>query len=200
MFFSKPKQEEVSGQLEIDLIMSMVKAVNKISLQKFEVSFKEKPKIDKKMVVQWQGKMKVLRPVDCVFVSVVLIQRPKAKDNGIFVLYLPESIGEMIAIAFGIKRADGEEGLLKACGDFLTEIANQFKANMLKLGYEDLQFSLPMNFTSRVDQLFDFYQATKFQITFLNDGEKFLEFDVGTGPIKKIAQPQAPIAAPEEPK
>jgi len=195
MFFSKPKEEEVSGQLEIDLIMSMVKAVSKISLQKFEMTLKEKPKIDKKMVVQWQGKMKVLKPADCVYVSAMLIQRQKVKDNGIFVLYLPESIAEMIAMSAHVKRSDGEEGLLKACGDFLVEIGYHFKAHMLKLGYEDLQFSAPVNFTSKVDQLFDFYQLTKFQITFFRDGEKFLEFDVGTGPIKKIAQPQ-PSAQP----
>jgi len=190
MFFSKPKEEEVSGQLEIDLIMSMVKAVNKVSLQKFELSLKEKPKIEKKMVVQWQGKMKVLRPTDCVYISVMMIQRPKAKDNGIFVLYLPESIAEMIGISAHVTRGDGEEGLLKACGEFLIEIGNYFKAYMLKLGYEDLQFSPPVNFTSKVDQLFDFYQTTKFQITFFRDEEKFLEFDVGMGPIKRIAQPQ----------
>jgi len=190
MFFSKSKEEEVSGQLEIDLIMSMVKAVNKVSLQKFELSLKEKPKIEKKMVVQWQGKMKVLRPADCVYVSVMMIQRPKAKDNGIFVLYLPESIAEMLASSAHVKRSDGEEGVLKACGDFLIEIANYFKMYMLKLGYEDLNFSTPANFTSKVDQLFDFYQLTKFQITFFKDEEKFLEFDVGMGPTRKVAPPQ----------
>ncbi len=190
MFFSKPKPEEVSGQLEIDLIMSMVKAVNKVVLQKFEISFKEKPKIDKKMVVQWQGKMKIVKPSDCVFISVTVIERPQAKDNGIVVLYIPESIAETIAVVFGAKRSDGVEGLLKACGSFLTEVADCFKAYMTKLGYEDLKFSAPMNFTLKVDQLFDFYQATRFQITFSHEGEKFLEFDVGTGPLKKIAMPQ----------
>jgi hypothetical protein len=191
MLFSKPKEEEVSGQLEIDLIMSMVKAVNKTVLQKFEISFKEKPKIDKKTVVTWQGKMKIVKPSDCVFISVIVIQRPKVKDNGIFVLYLPESIAETIAVRFGAKRADGEVGLLKACGDFLIEVTNYFKEYMLKLGYEDLKFSSPMNFTSKVDQLFDFYQSTKFQVTFVHEGEKFLEFDVGIGPLKKSAIPAA---------
>lgn len=198
MFFSKPKEEEVSGQLEIDLIMSMVKAVNKVALQKFELTFKEKPKIDRKAVVQWQGKMKIVKPTDCVFISTIMIQRPKAKDNGIFVLYLPEATGEMIAIASGAKRSDGEMGLLKACGDFLTEVANCFKMYMLKLGYEDLLFSLPTSFTSKSDQLFDFYQPTKFQITFLKDDEKFLEFDVGMGPIKKSALPQASVDPKKE--
>ena len=187
MFFSKPKEAEVSGQLEIDMIMSMVKAVNKIVLSKVEISFKEKPKIDKKPILTWQGKMKIVKPSDCVFVSAIVIQQPKAKDNGIFVLYLPESIGEMIALRYGAKPSEGESALLKACGDFLSETVSYFKDYMLKLGYEGLQFSSPMNFTSKVDQLFDFYQSTKFQITFQHQEEKFFEFDVGIGPLKKSA-------------
>ena len=192
MFFSKPKEEEVSGQLEIDLIMSMVKAVQKVVFQKFEENFKEKPKIDKKMVVQWQGKMKILKPSDCVYTSVIMIERPKAKDNGIIILYIPEMIAESIALACGAVRSEGLEGLLRGCGIFLSDVAGAFKTYMLKLGYEELRFSETTNFSSNVNQLFDYYQSTKFQITFMKDNEKFVEFEVGIGPIKKVAAPASP--------
>lgn len=192
MLFSKPKEEEVSGQLEIDLIMSMVKAVQKVVLQRFEENFKDKPKIEKKMVVQWQGKMKILKPADCVYTSVILIERPKIKDNGIIILYIPEMIAESIALACGAVRSEGLEGLLRGCGVFLGDVATAFKNYMLKLGYEELRFSETINFSSNVNQLFDYYQSTKFQITFIKDSEKFVEFEVGIGPIKKIAQPPNP--------
>lgn len=194
MFFSKPKEEEVSGQLEIDLIMSMVKAVQKVVLQKFEENFKEKPKIEKKMVVQWQGKMKITRPADCVYTSVILIERPKAKDNGIIILYIPEMIAESVALACGAMRSEGMEGLLRGCGVFLSDVASMFQSYMNKLGYEELKFSQTTNFASNPNQLFDYYQSTKFQITFIKDDEKFVEFDVGIGPIKKTATPAGPQA------
>jgi hypothetical protein len=63
---------------------------------------------------------------------------------------------------------------------------------MLKLGYEELRFSETTNFSSNVNQLFDYYQSTKFQITFMKDNEKFVEFEVGIGPIKKVAAPASP--------
>ncbi|MDP8264635.1 MAG: hypothetical protein P9M12_04030 [Candidatus Aceula lacicola] len=183
--FGKKEEEGISGQLEIDLIMSARKAIERTARKRTNVELKEKPKIEQKPAVKWQGKMKVLRPADCVYVSAIAIERGDPKDNGIAILFIPESVAEFIARASDVPSSEEYDGVMRACGEFLNEMLERFKSYLVKLGYEELSFSEPHNFSSRVDQLFDYSRSTKFEITFFRNKEKFVQLELGIGPLKK---------------
>jgi len=184
-FFGKKEEEGISGQLEIDLIMSVRKAVEKTASKKINVKLTEKPVIKQKPTVMWQNKMKVMRPADCVFSSAIIIERGNPKDNGIAVLFIPESVAEFIATASGVSFSEGYDGVMRACGEFLNEMLKRFGTYMTNLGYEELKLSQPHNFSARVDQLFDYNRLTKFEMTFLRNSEKFVQLELGIGPLKK---------------
>ena len=183
--FGKKEEEGISGQLEIDLIMSARKAIVKTAEKKINVKLEEKPKIEQKPVVMWQGKMKVMRPTDCVYVSAITIERGNPKDNGIAILFIPEEVAEFIATASGVPFSEGYDGVMRACGEFLNEMLERFRNYLMKLGYEELKFSQPQNFSSTVNQLFDYTRLTKFEITFSRKKEKFVQLELGIGPLKK---------------
>ena len=185
LFGKKEDDEGISGQLEIDLIMSARKAIEKTAEKKINVKLVDKPKILQKSIVMWQNKMKVMRPADCVYVSAIVIETGDPKNNGIAILFIPEAVAEFIATASGVPFSEGYDGVMRACGEFLNEVLERFKKYLLKLEYEALNFSEPQNFSSRVDQLFDYRRPSKFEMTFFRKGEKFVQLELGIGRLKK---------------
>ncbi len=184
-FSKEPVEEPISGQLEIDLIMSARKAVEKVVKTKLEISLDGKPVIEQKPVVHWQGKMKILRPSDCVFVSAIVIDREKTEEKGIAVLFIPDTIAETIAGSMGVPRSEGIDGVMRGCGEFLNEVAERFKHYLDKLEYEEIKFSEPVNFSSQPSKLFEYDRSMKFELTFFKKEEKFVQLEVGIGPLKK---------------
>ena len=183
--FGKKEEEPISGQLEIDLIISVRKAIDKTVAKMFEIKLEEKPKIEQHPTIQWEGKFKVSKPSDCVFCSTITIERENHDDNGIVVLFIPESIAEIIAGGLGISLKQGEEGVMKGCGQFLEAVVEYFTKHLVKLGYEELKFSEPYNFSHKVDQLFDYHRSKKYVLTFSHKGEKFVQVEMGIGPLRK---------------
>ncbi|MDD3375074.1 MAG: hypothetical protein PHY73_05060 [Candidatus Omnitrophica bacterium] len=183
--FGKKDDEGISGQLEIDLIMSARKAIERTAEKKINVKLVDKPKILQKPVVMWQNKMKVCRPTDCVYVSAIVIETGDPKNKGIAILFIPEEVAEFIATASGVPFSEGYDGVMRACGEFLNDVLERFKGYLQKLGYQELNFSQPQNFSSRVDQLFDYNRLSKFEMTFFRNKSKFVQLELGIGSLKK---------------
>jgi len=180
--FGGKKEQPISDQLEIDLIMSVRRAVDKTASRMLEIKLEEKPKIDQHATVQWQGKTKISRPSDCSYISGVVIPREDQIDNGLVVFYIPESIGELISGALG--GGHKEEGINESCAKFLKETVEYFKNHLVKLGYEELKIPEPL--TLGKDALVDYSRSSKYQLIFYYKGEKFIQVDLGIGPLKKI--------------
>lgn len=182
--FSK-KEQPVSGQLEIDLILSAQKAIYKSALKILEIKLEDKPKIAQHPCVQWQGKLKVLRPSGCTHIAGVIIQRPDPIDNGMILLFASESIAELIAGSLGIRAGADGQGLFQACEKFSKQVIEFFRESLQKLGYEDLNIPEPESFVQK-DFLVDYFRSTKYSLTFTHKEERFLHLDLGVGPLKKM--------------
>jgi hypothetical protein len=180
------KEHPISGQLEIDLILSAQKAVYKAALKILEIRLEDKPKIAQHPCVQWQGKMKVTRPSGCTHVAGVIIERPDPIDNGFILFFTSENTAEMIAGSLGIRPGADGQGLYQACEIFLKQVIEFFRESLQKLGYEDLALPEPQSFPQK-DFLVDYFRISRYCLTFTHKDERFLNVDLGIGPLKKIA-------------
>ncbi|MDP8266768.1 MAG: hypothetical protein P9M07_07495 [Candidatus Aceula meridiana] len=180
--FGGKKEQPISDQLEIDLIMSVCRAVDKTTLKMLEIKLEEKPKVDQHATVQWQGKTKISRPSDCRYVSGVVIPREEQNDNGMVIFYIPDSIAELISGALGAGHK--EEAINQSCAEFLKGTVEYFKNHLVKLGYEELKVSEPL--TLGKDSLIDYHRSSKYQLIFYRKGEKFVQIDLGIGPLQKV--------------
>lgn len=179
-----PMVSGVSNQRDIDIIMSARKAVVSTISAMCHLELQEKPKIESSPVIQWQGKMRVLKPLDCVFVSVITyrhdaLKLKKFECNGIVILYVPEDTAVTMLRSFGFVGIPEVEDILDGCGEFLNVMAGTLKTELIKRGYDDFNLSSPHTFGSQIDELFDFYGKEKFELTFTVEGSLFLQLDVG---------------------
>lgn len=182
-FFGKRfKEEPISGQLEIDLIMSAKKAIEKVTLKMFEFKLDENPKVEQKYTVMWDDQMRLLKPSDCTFVSLIILERQKKEDNGMFAFYIPDSIATTIGAMKGKKT---EEAIMEVCGEYLSAVVEQFKSYLNRLGYESVKVGDPINFAYKVSGLFPYFRSVKYSIIFNRKKEKFVQAEVGIGPLKK---------------
>ncbi len=185
MFFFGKKEEPISGQLEIDLILSARKAVCKTVLKLLEVKLEEKPNIKQRPTVQWQGKMKLSKPSGYTYAAGVVIPRAHAIDNGMIVFFISENIAELFAGSLGIRPGAEGQGLVQSCEKFFEQAVGYFRESLVKLGYEELKIPEPESFLER-EALLDYFRSTKYVITFYQKGERFLQIEMGIGPLQKI--------------
>lgn len=180
----------VRNQADIDLILCVRRAVERTLSTMCHISLVEKPTIELKPVVKWMGKMRVIKPLDCAFVSVITFRHGAAKRkiyevNGFIVLYIPETTADELIKALGLSGTFDEDDIKDACGEFLNIMAGSFKLELVKVGYEELEISPPFNFGFKVDELFDYYQDYKFDLTFFKEGKTYLHVDIALDKIVK---------------
>lgn len=188
------KYDEIKGpsnQVEIDIIMSIKKAVDKAVETVMHFSFNEKPVIERKQVIDWQGRMRIVKPPDCAFVSLITLRRQKARIwhfsvHGFIVIYIPEDTAYTILRCYGIVGEMKESDVRDGCGEFLNNIAGLFKRTMVSLGYEELEISTPHNFGFHVDELIDYRENFKFEVIFNHEEKKFLHIDIALSQIRKV--------------
>jgi len=183
-------QQGVRNQTDIEIIMCMRRAVMQTFSTMCHIDLKEKPKIKLKPVVRWQGKIRVIKPVDCSFCSVITFghqreNKKKYEVDGIIVLYIPDSTSEVLLPAMGLRGNFDEDDIKDACGEFLNVMAGGFKAELVKNGYEEIEISTPFNFGLKVDELFDYYEDYEFEISFFREQKRFLQVDIGLDKITK---------------
>jgi|GEM_PF-637852 len=190
----KEKYGDINGpsnQTEIDIIMAAKKAVEKSVETMLKFTLNEKPLIERKPVIDWQGRMRVVKPADCAFVSIITLRRQKAQIlhfsvHGFFTIYIPEDTADTILRGLGMTGPVTDDDIRDGCGEFLNIIAGLFKRFLVSMGYEELEISLPHNFGFHVDELIDFKEPFKFEIVFMHEGKKFLHVDIGTEKMKKV--------------
>ncbi len=173
----------VKNQTEIDIIMSARRAVVHTINTMCHIELKEKPQIENKPTIQWQGKMRVLKPLDCVFVSVITYRHDSLKlkqfeVSGIVILYVTEDTALAMVKSFGFVGKPEYDDILDGCGEFLNVMAGNLKTELINRGYDDFTLSTPHTFGSQIDELFDFYGTNKFELKFSVEGETFLQLDI----------------------
>lgn len=181
-----------SNQTEIDIIIAVKKAVEKATSSIIHIELSEKPVITRKPIVVWQNRMRIINPGDCAFVSLVSLRHPQGKGdnfaiNGFIVIYIPEETADMMTRALGKGGQLSDEDIRYGCGEFLNSMADMFKRYLMAMSYEELSVGAPHNFGSRVDELVDYHEPTKFEVVFSHEETKFLHVDIGIEKIKKIA-------------
>ncbi|MEW5895069.1 MAG: chemotaxis protein CheX [Candidatus Omnitrophota bacterium] len=184
-------RQGVRNQTDIDIIMCLRKAVTHTFSIMCHLDIAEKPRIELKPVVRWQGKMRIIKPIEAAFVSVITFKNPSRKlkkyeVNGIIILYIPGATVDIVLPAMGLGMSFDEDDIKDACGEFLNVVAGSFKTELVKNGYEEMEISTPVNFGCNVDELFDYYQDHKFEITFFKDGQQLFQVDVGLNELSKI--------------
>ena len=185
------KVQGPSNQTEIDIIMAAKKAVEKAVETMIHIVLSEKPIIQRKQIIDWQGRMRVIKPVDCAYVAIITLRRQKAQVfhfsvHGFIIIYIPEDTAGIILKALGMTGPLAEEDIRDGCGEFLNIIAGLFKRYMVGMGYEELEISTPHSFSFHVDELVDYRDNSKFEIVFNHEEMKFLHVDVAVEQIKKL--------------
>ena len=180
---SAPPSTGVTNQRDIDILISARKAVQDTFSTMCHIDLTEKPTISTKPVIQWQGKMRVLKPLDCVFVSVITFRHDTVKlkhfeVSGIVILYVPEDTASAFVRAFGLSGTPEEDDIRDCCGEFLNVMAGSLKTELVKKGYDNFDLSTPHSFGAKVDELFDYYGNEKFELVFTIEGKLFLQLDV----------------------
>jgi hypothetical protein len=180
-----------SNQTEIDFIMAVKKAVERATETSVHITLSEKPIISRKPIVVWQGRMRIVNPTDCAFVSLVSLRHAQGKKEnlaitGFIVIYIPEDTATMLGRVLGKTGLSLEDDILYGCGEYLNNIAELFKGYLKALLYEELVVGVPHNFGAHVDELVDYHEPTKFEVVFNHDEMKFLHVDIGIEKINKI--------------
>lgn len=189
---SGPEQGLLSTQLEIDTIMCIKRAVAVTFLKMCNLKLPP-PQIHKKPIIKWQGRMRLIKPLDTAFTSVITFRLSESKSNryevlGIAGLYVSEDVLSLLLQSLGLRGLTDEEDLKDGLGEFLNVICGAFKAELVKEGYPELNISTPYNFSRAIDELFDYYKDEKFEMLFPipPDNEMHFYLDLALTSVDKL--------------
>ena len=178
-----------------NLAGTLAEIVEKSFQGAFPVNFSDKPAIEVRDIIEYDGRMRVSGMEifnGPTYISAVNFYRSakeqaEGKACGAIVIYLKEGQLEALLKGAGFKGVDDEDGqsVMNACAELSKTIAVNFKNELKGKGYSELILSSAKsyqnNVPSGIDFSFDQYQ--KYEISFSIKGEKSLAADLTLSPI-----------------
>ncbi len=181
-----------------NLAINLAGVVKNMFKKRGELALSCEPVIEKKDIVEFMHRMRVFgmeKFETPTFISSVNYYKSvkdleEHKALGTVIVYVEqEFVGKLLRyLQYPIIDEDDEDELKDACGTLCNVIAGQFKAEVAKLGYIELQMS---HFSSYRNSAFlgvEFasQQREKYEISFFLQDKKRLVIELTMGNIPKI--------------
>ena len=162
------------------------------------IKFSAKPSIERKDIIEWQGKMRIAgmekfnEPTFISFVNYYLSEQDKQKKSvlGAVIIFVIE--GQLVSILnkLGYPKVDDESEteMKEGCGKLCQDIGEAFKAKIGAMGYAEPLMTIPENYRSNVPQgvSFNFKEYDKFELNFSLENKKVLVIEMTLGPIRRL--------------
>ena len=180
------------------MALALSAAVKKVLFEKSETKFSSEPVIEKKPIVQFMRRMRVdgmEKFQATAFFSFVHFYRNAAaleteQPLGILIVYIERTfVPEMLRLLkYPYIDYDDDAQVLDGMGAIANLIAGQFKRELARLGYADLEMS---HFQSHVNSVvngvdYPHDQNEKYEISFEVDGKKRMAVEMVVDPLPKI--------------
>ncbi|HAJ57513.1 MAG TPA: hypothetical protein DCL35_07080 [Candidatus Omnitrophica bacterium] len=159
----------------VDIVTSGMRAVNKTLRNMSQIVLTEMPELRNVNVVNIRA-----MATENTFTSVMILQQ-KEKDavvKGGLIVYISKFNIKNLFGALELDEFSGQAELEDMCGEFCNVIAGCFKTELVNLGYEDVQLSLPENFYGVINQDYGIEATAKHTLNFSNAGRSLLTIDV----------------------
>ncbi|MFA5089033.1 MAG: hypothetical protein WC552_08405 [Candidatus Omnitrophota bacterium] len=180
-----------------DPIKCVIEVVKAAFEGKSQAEIAEKPVIEKKNLMEYEGKMRVVgmdafnEPTYIVTVSFYLSAKAQAShlSCGAFVFYLKQAGAEDLLKSLGYREAEeeNEPSMLKGCGEFCKTLVQKFIASLREKGYVELLASPPEAYRNSVPFGIDF-SLDQFELgrtIFSLKGSKTMVVDITMGFIPR---------------
>ena len=164
--------------------------------KKGPVKFSEKPSLERKDIIEYNGKMRIAgmekfnNPAFISFVNYYLSEQEKQKRSavGAVVLFVLETHLVTILNKLGYPKVDDESEteMMEGCGKLCADIGEAFKSKLSSMGYAQLLMTTPENYRNAIPQgvSFSFKEYDKFEISFKLD-KKVMAAEMTMGVIPR---------------
>jgi len=179
------------------LALALAAAVKKIFKDKADKKFSSEPLLEKKLITQFVGRMRIdamqkfNRPT--VFSTIHFYkdakQMSKNKPIGVLIVYIERKyILELLHILKYPPIDDDEEEEVKdACGALCNIIAGYFRNEMISLGYPTLEMSPFHSYINSAINGVDYCveEIYKYEVSFEIQGDRRLVTEMVMGPLRR---------------
>ena len=159
------------------------------------VRFSARPKFEKKPIVEFMRRMRIFgmeKFDNPTYISIVnfYLNTKQMKQRavwGLVAIYIEQDYMEKLLrdLQYPVVDSEDVEDMKDACGAVCNIIAGQFRAEILDLGFANLEMSHFSSYLNNAQSGVEFYNNVreKFEIGFFIKGEKRLVAELTMGPI-----------------
>lgn len=159
----------------VDIASSTMRAVNKTLRNMTEIVLMEMPAVRKVDIVCVKA-----MALENTFTSIMIFQQ-KSKEaslKGGMIFYISTYNIKNLFGSLGIDENSGEGDIKDMCGEFCNVAAGCFKTEIVALGYEDVQLSLPENYFGVMNLDLEIEASCKYNLSFSHEGKGLFNIDV----------------------
>jgi len=159
----------------IDVVSSAMRAVN-LSLKNISsITVKELPSIHKKELFA----VRILSGDD-TFTSIMVLGNKKqsAGVKIVMVVYIANCDIKNLFASLGLNDKSSETELRDACGEFCNILAGSFKTEIVALGLQDIEMSLPRSYYGAIEEYIQMETTFKYTLGISNEDNPLLTLDV----------------------
>ena len=162
------------------------------------IRFSSKPTLEKKPIIEFMRRMRIFgmeKFNNPTFVSTInyylnIKELKKRSVWGLIAIYVEQDNLASLMRLLQYPQVDDEdaEGMKDACGALCNLIGGQFRIDLLRHGYTNLEMSHFSSYLNRSTGGVEFYDKIreKYEINFYIKREKRLVVEIAMGPIPKI--------------
>lgn len=197
----KPKiaNKEQHAEELFTMSLALTIAVKKVFFEKSELKFSAEPEIEKKPIIQFVQRMRVEAMEkfnQTTFFSVVHFYKDQVsmqanEPAGFVIAYIERTfVPEMLRLLkYPYIDYDDDNEVLDGTGAIINLIAGQFKKELIRLGYLDLEMSHFKSYINSVPNGVEYPrdQGDKYEIAFQIEDKKRLVVEMVMGPLSKTA-------------
>ena len=191
------KNQEDNSEALFTMSLALCASVKKVFFEKSETKFSSEPIVEKKLIIQFMQRMRIdamEKFNQTTFFSVVHFYKDTAaleKNTpvGVLIVYIERKfVPEMLRLLkYPYIDYDNDNEVMDGAGSIVNLIAGQFKKELARLGYADLEISPFKSYVNTVADGVDYPrdQTHKYEISFDIDDKKRLAVEMVMSALPK---------------
>ena len=159
----------------IDIVTSAMRAVGHTLGNVCGIVLEEMPSVRRDENI---GAIMMPEGVRTTFVSFSQAYGGKNIKGGV-VVYIARTSLPILFGSLGITDISSESEIRDVCGEFCNIVTGVFKTEIVRLGYEDVQLSVPESYSDNISDAVNAINANfKYKLVFSHNGRGLLSIDV----------------------
>ena len=182
------------------LAISLAEVIKTMFKKTGQTALSADPALEKRPIIEFMRKMRVFgmekfeNPTFIASINYYLNVKDMEDHRavGAVIIYIEQGfVGKLLRLLhYPIIDEEDEDVLKDACGTLCNVIAGQFKVEIVKLGYNDLEMSHFSSYKNSAFQgiEFDAQQKEKYELSFFISDEKRLVVEMTMGPLPHMKE------------